>query len=266
MRERLVAEAGGKCANPGCAVRLLEIHHIREWAVYQTHDQKYMIALCASCHDAVTRGDLRLDDKTLYRWKGLVRGPGQSSGHLYVEPGGRPRVLIGSITAQGDSELVIFDLKSQQDLSFHVREQIIMHLNATVLDVRGNLLLKVVDNHVFDHSGGLLKIVQRPGKIRVTAPVDTKLLPLWALKQVRVREPFFPGGGLLTLLDLEVLEPNLVRVQGLWMHHRDGILITDRYIGLLEMGSERPTILIGAGVDTILNYTGPITKALFSLG
>jgi HNH endonuclease len=265
MRERLVAEVGGKCANPGCAVRLLEIHHIREW-LYQTHDEKHMIALCASCHDAVTRGVLRLDDETLYRWKSLVRGPGQSSGHLYVEPGGRPRLLIGSITAQGDSELIIFDLRSEQELSFQVREQVIMHLNATLLDLRRNLLLRVVDNHVFDHSGGLLRVMQRPGKIRVTAPLDTKLFPLWALNQVRVHEPFFPGEGVLTLLDLEVLEPNLVRVQGLWMHHRKGILITDSYFAFLDMQSEQPGIIIGAGVNTILNYTGPITEALFSMG
>jgi hypothetical protein len=266
MRERLVQEAGGKCANPGCALRLLEIHHIREWAIYQSHDEKHMIALCASCHDVVTRGELRLDDETLYRWKNLIRGPGQSSGHLYVEPGGRPTLLIGSITAQGDSELVIFNLRSEQELFFRVRDLVIMHLSATVVDVRGNLLLKVVDNHVFDHSGGLLNIVQRPGKIRVTAPVDTKLLPLWALEQVRVQEPFFPSGGVLTLLDLEVLEPNLVRVQGLWMHRREGILITDSYLAFLNMHSERPGIIMGAGVDTVLNCTGPITETLFSMG
>lgn len=88
MRERLVAEAGRKCANPGCAVRLLELHHIRAWAVYQTHDERHMIALCPSCHESVTPGDLRLDDETLYRWKNLIRGSGQASGHLSIEPGG----------------------------------------------------------------------------------------------------------------------------------------------------------------------------------
>ena len=30
----LRAQAGGKCANPGCPVPRTHLHHIREWAVY----------------------------------------------------------------------------------------------------------------------------------------------------------------------------------------------------------------------------------------
>ncbi len=184
MKERLIAEARGKCANPGCATRLLELHHIREWAIYQTHDEKHMIALCPSCHEAVTRGDLRIDDETLYRWKNLIRGSGQATGHLYVEPGGPARLLIGSVAVQADSDLAVFRLTDEQNLSFQVRDHAIMHLNATVANVKGEPLLDVVDNHIFDPSDGVVEVAQRPGKFRMTAPVDTKLLPLWSLASI----------------------------------------------------------------------------------
>jgi hypothetical protein len=265
MKERLVAEAGGKCINPGCATRLLELHHIREWAIYQTHDEKHMIALCPSCHEAVTRGDLRIDDETLYRWKNIIRGPGQAEGHLYVEPGGPARLLIGSVAVQADSDLAVFRLTDEQNLSFRVRDHDIMHLNATVTNVRGDPLLEVVDNHVFDKSNGVVEVAQRPGKFRMTAAVDTKLLPLWSLRQMRVQEPDFPRGGSLTLLDLEVVEPNLVKVQGVWIRHARGVIITDSRISFLDPERRAPVSIIGEGASSILKWSGPISAALFSL-
>src|SRR4051794_25788888 len=85
-KRALVREAGGKCANPGCAGARVHLHHIQAWAVYQTHDGEHMIALCPTCHDAAHGGTLRLDDDTLYRWKQLHRS-GARSGHIYVAPG-----------------------------------------------------------------------------------------------------------------------------------------------------------------------------------
>ena len=46
IKRALYAEAGYKCANPGCCTRLQELHHIRQWSVYQTHDGSEMIAIC----------------------------------------------------------------------------------------------------------------------------------------------------------------------------------------------------------------------------
>jgi hypothetical protein len=59
MKLQLVEQTSGKCANPGCANVLLELHHIREWRVYHVHDADHMIAICASCHDSVDRGKSR---------------------------------------------------------------------------------------------------------------------------------------------------------------------------------------------------------------
>jgi hypothetical protein len=58
VKNRLRTEARGKCANPGCSNVRAHIHHIREWAVYKTHDDQHMIAVCPACHDAIHHGAL----------------------------------------------------------------------------------------------------------------------------------------------------------------------------------------------------------------
>jgi hypothetical protein len=82
---------------PGCPNQLVEIHHIHEWHVYQTHDASHMIAICPSCHDAVDRGSLQISDDELYRWKGIDRKEALSTGHIFIEPGEAPRLLLGSL-------------------------------------------------------------------------------------------------------------------------------------------------------------------------
>src|SRR5918996_6078095 len=96
-KKRLRAEAGHKCANPGCPNRRTHIHHIREWAVYQTHVEQHMIAVCPSCHDAIHHGEIPLDDAVLYRWKSIPRGSGEIRSNIYVEPDRQPKLLLGSI-------------------------------------------------------------------------------------------------------------------------------------------------------------------------
>ena len=62
IKKHLIKESGNKCANPGCSNFLTEFHHIKEWVIYKTHDQKHMIAICPACHDSVSRGNLRIDE------------------------------------------------------------------------------------------------------------------------------------------------------------------------------------------------------------
>lgn len=62
----LIKKAGMKCANPGCSNYRVHIHHIKQWAIYQSNDEKDMIAICPVCHDVAHNGDLIIDDeKTL---------------------------------------------------------------------------------------------------------------------------------------------------------------------------------------------------------
>jgi hypothetical protein len=122
IKRVLLDQAGYKCANPGCPNSLTEFHHIHEWRVYQTHDAEHMIAICPACHDAVDRGDLQISDEELYGWKGIDRSLSVPIAHIFVEPGPTPRLRLGSITVQGESGVIVFDLSERHRLSLAVRD------------------------------------------------------------------------------------------------------------------------------------------------
>ena len=93
-KRALLRESDNKCANPGCAQRCqLEFHHIKQWAIYQSHDEAHMIVVCPTCHTAAHGGKLLIDDATLYAWKGINPTPG-SKRHdvLFVPAGPAPKL------------------------------------------------------------------------------------------------------------------------------------------------------------------------------
>jgi len=261
MKRTLIDQAGGKCANPGCPNRLVELHHIHEWHVYQTHDAEHMIAICAACHDSVNRGQLQISDEALYRWKGIDRRSTTHVGHIYVEPGEAPRLLLGSITARGDSGLVVFESSEQQRLSFVVHGSEIMLLNLKISSPNGGLLLDVVEGYVRQQDPSIEYRI-RPGAVEVPAGLDSPLVPGWVRASL-LREDDRYGEQPLPLLALEVIDRGLVRVQGLWLDKFRGVVITRDRLSFVARGRPRPITIVGAGENTILNYAGPVDSALF---
>lgn len=265
-KRKLITEAGGKCANPGCPNVLVEIHHIREWHIYRTHDPEHMIAICPACHDAVDRGDLKITDEDAYSWKRIVR-QAASRGHLYVEPGDvPPTLLLGSIAAQAESgDLVVFSQREDSQLSFKIAGLDIMQVNAIICGVDERPLVRVDDGHFQLIPGSQANLSQRPGRFRVTHPQDGSVLPEWALEQIRTHEAGFAAGPSVRILDMHVLEPNTVRVQGIWMKGEQGIVITKKSLIFLEQGQVGPISFSGAGLDTVLRFNGPAEAALFGI-
>lgn len=100
-----------------------------------------------------------------------------------------------------------------------------MNLDATVSDVYGNRLARVADGH-FQSEDPDSRVFQRAGHFRITHPLTADVMPGWALNQMRQQEPGFDSDGYVTMLEMEVLQPNLVRVQGLWIDDNGGFVIT----------------------------------------
>ena len=252
VKDALIREAGMKCANPGCANHRTHFHHIKEWAVYETSDQKHMIAVCPTCHDAVHYGTLAINDDTLYQWK-EIQHVSTNRAHLYIEPGISRKLLLGSIAVTGDSGLTVFELSPSNKLSFRLIDGDIFLVNLKITTVSGKEVVRVVDNHVN----------QRPGKIRIPASETAEFLKTWAIDSLRVQEPNYSIDGQLILLDIEVLEPGLVRVQGIWTEDKRAIVITLDRIAFISPERQQPLSICGEGANTVLNYTGSITSALF---
>jgi hypothetical protein len=126
----------------------------------------------------------------------------------------------------------------------------------------GQQLLRVRQNHVriVDPNVDFRHV---PGHVRVIAPATEPYVPPWVVDKVRQHEAAFAANGLLPLLDINVEEPGIVRVQGLWTHNDRVIVITDTLLGFVTPELREPISIVGVGRDTKLVYTGPIDTALF---
>lgn len=262
-KKALIEEAGNKCANPGCPAYLTEGHHIKEWAVYQTNDLKHMIAICGECHDQVHRGVLSIDDETLYLWKKIPRTP-YKGGHIYVEPGPSSKLSLGGLFVTCDTNVIIFELSSKNRLSFRVLDGDIFIVNLTICTIDGQEVIRVIDNHIKREVNPPLLYDARPGRVRITAPVSSDFLPAWALMSILVQEPDYATNGQLILLDMEVLEPGLVKVQGIWAEKWRAIVITKNRLAFLTPGRREPLSLCSDGA--VLHWSGPINTAMFGFG
>lgn len=261
IKRQLIEQVNGKCANPGCPNTLLELHHIHEWHVYHTHDAEHMIAICASCHDSVQRGELLIDDDEIYEWKRIVR-TGPRVGHIFVEPGSEaPRILLGTISVRGDDGLVIFDLAARHRLSFAVRDGDIMLLNLRVSSAAGEILVDVVDGYIRTRKPSI-DLRSRPGQIIIPAGFHSDLVPEWVRRKLINEDPFYGIEG-MPLLQIRVVRPGLVRVNGIWCDESTAVIATNTRLSFVDRIRQGPITFVGEGEQTILHYAGTVGLPLF---
>ena len=229
-----------------------------------------MIALCPTCHGAVHGGELSIDDATLYAWKATPRMARQRS-HIYVEPADEAMLLLGSLAVRGGpTGLLAFDFSPSTRLSFALANGDIFLLNLGVGTRAGRPVVQVVEGHVDVLEDDAVEFQRRPGRVRVTAPVEPRFLSSRGLEMMRVQEPAFATDGRLTMLDVEVVQPGVVRVQGIFpkQGEPDAIIVTRERLAFVSpgIGTREPTSLMGEGLASVLHYSGPIDTALFNMG
>ncbi len=279
LKQALIKEAGFKCANPGCPNALVELHHIKEWHVYKRHDQGDMIAICPTCHSHAHHGRLNIDDATIRSWKRIPRTK-QPRGHIYIEPSKRVSIVLGTLLFTSDQvgprSTTVFELSSHNRLGFRVAGTDIIHLSLSVSDSSGRLVLEVVDGHVNHSTEPSIQYESRPGRVRVTAPATTDYLPDEVVSQCFGPNcPAQLDNGRFTIVDVEVMEPGKVRVQGVWVEGNRGIVVGRGMLSITTNGADGKLGFVhfagyqdhrGDGGIATINLTGPITQeSMFSL-
>ncbi|CRN08023.1 MULTISPECIES: HNH endonuclease signature motif containing protein [unclassified Pseudomonas] len=265
IKKRLIAEAGNKCANPGCQNSRVEFHHIELWSIVKTHDESHMIAVCPSCHDACHNGLLVISEDVLYRWKKIQRPTHAVHSLIYAEPTESPRILLGTITFKPSNpgNLTVFELWPNNRLSFTINNTW-LQVNATISDSSGKSIASVIDNHLTGNVCMGVELIQRPGKFQLLVPTKKFYLPAEHVIMMRTVSPNYGEGEKITAIDLEVIAPGLIKIQGFWNHGKESVVITDEAISFCRPGLRQPISLVGDGEDTTVVYDGPIGGALFS--
>lgn len=227
VKAALLREAGGKCANPGCANSQVHHHHIKHWAVYRVHNTHDMIAVCPACHYACHYGRLKISDEALYAWKGIARPELPTSTHVYIEPGQELKILTGTIEfTTGNARVSVFTLPNGSHLTLRRVDNDILHVSAQLNDSDGRELLRVVENTVRFNRSNAMQVDQYPGRVRVTVDAAGGYAPQWLIEHVRVHEPQYAADGRVVALDVEVLRPGVARIQGCWPARDVGVVVT----------------------------------------
>ncbi len=263
VKKSLRDMAGGKCANPGCPTTRTHIHHIRQWAVYETNDAAHMVAICPTCHDAVHHGDLPIDDETVYRWKGIVRPDGPRRAHLYVEPGQSTKLLLGSIAVAATDSVVVFEFAETSNLRFRVADKEILLVSLGVRGTDGREIVRVTDNHLRNTIEDNVSVQQIPGHVRLMVPTTDQFVPSWVIALMQRQEPQFGADGQVPLLEIEVLEPGLVKVQGVWFDGDKAVVATKDRLSFLRPQMQQPLSFVGEGAGSVLQWAGPINGTMF---
>jgi hypothetical protein len=258
IKNKLRGEVGNKCANPGCANLRTHIHHIREWAVYETHDEDFMIAVCPACHDAIHHGALAISDETLLDWKGQRRADRQRTGHIYIEPSSQRRLLLGSIAVTADSRAAVFSLSPDSNVGLSIEDDEIVLLDLRLCSARGVEIMRVArSGHYKAAHHPDVSFDQRPGAFRVTVPCSPEFIPNWLIwaihaeNEVFIREP-------VTMIAVEVVEPGIARVEGIWVVGSRAIVVTKTELKFYAEGGTGPQTIVGAGKDSLLHFTGKV--------
>ena len=264
IRRQIIEEAGNKCANPGCTSWRVHLHHIEHWTIYESNDQKILIAVCPTCHDAIHHGSLKITDETLNDWKNIKRAKIPETFHLFIEPDKEIKLLTGTIAiSTRNQKIIVFQLSQNNLLKFRVLDDNIMILNLKIADTKGKKVLWVVDNYVRSKPFPDIEFLQVPGHIQVNVPANEQFIPLDILRKMRIQEKDYGEDGSIPALDLEVLRPGLVRVQGLWVENDKAVIITKERLSFIRPELRQPLSMTGEGEKSILMYVGPITRAMF---
>ncbi|MEO6032532.1 MAG: HNH endonuclease signature motif containing protein, partial [Burkholderiaceae bacterium] len=249
-KKLLREEAGGKCANPGCGNTRVHFHHIKEWAVYKSHDLQHMIAICPVCHDAVHNGVLEISDETLYQWKAeRSRALGLTTIPLYVEPSPDVRLELGSWSFKTENTLLsLFELSKDNLLGIRLLEPDDLRISARISDASGREVLRVVENLVRVQVDQKVKIESRPGHIRLTVPATEDYYPQWLLVHLLQMNSLYARTLRITSLELEVLRAGVVKVSGCWCERGYAIVSTPTAV----------LVFTGTGPPMVLGAFGPV--------
>ncbi len=257
IKRALLAEAGGKCANPGCSNWRAHIHHIKHWAVYKSHDADHMIAVCPSCHDEIHYGKLGMDDSTLYAWKGMKRHSPDPIAQLFVEPSNVIRIRTGDLEiATSSGELTIFELSNRSALSFRIMDSDLLRLSCRLHGKHGKDILRIVDNVVRVHKDKNINFTFRSGRATISVPVAEQYIPRWVVSSMRHRHPNFCRGLRVDILDVHVLTPGIVQLSGIWCDDKNAIVITPETIAFCQSSALPPWefVAYGEGAPPIIQY------------
>ncbi|KRR09556.1 hypothetical protein CQ12_13795 [Bradyrhizobium jicamae] len=224
-----------------------------------------MIALCPACHDAAHHGSLKITEQILYGWKSADRTQEYQQAVLSVEPAQKLGLVAGSIIVETAHEhAIVFELSNANTLAFRIEDDDILLVRSRLRNLEGREVLRISDNRIRSHRDQAVSFDSRPGRVRIEVPCTPAYIYPEMVRQMQFVEPSYGTSGRIPALDIEVLEPGLVKVRGIWASQKACVVITDERFAVLYPNLLWPLSIMDEQIIRII-WDGPITAALFNI-
>lgn len=244
---------------------MLELHHIREWAVYQTHDLQHMIALCPTCHEQVHRGQLRISDSELYAWKQqLRRSDGHSHTALYVAPSTDRKLYFGFVGVVVTDRKSILQIASGNSVTVEFRDDDLLLVDVTLTSRGGTRLVRLTNGTFSTERVSDVRFLTRTGLVELTAPDTSPIVPRWVLNRLRT-VPGHSFGNRVVLFRATVIAPGRVLLEGLWAMHDRAIVATADAIFWVSRTHSEPIMFFSSGHGEVGYRAGPMSVPVFGM-
>ncbi|MGH0498941.1 HNH endonuclease signature motif containing protein [Bacillus wiedmannii] len=244
IRRELMEEAGYKCANPGCSTRSrLELHHIKEWAVYKVHNTEDMIAICPTCHSYVHHGILEISDERLYEWKTILRNPvsTEKTDVMKIEKSMNSSMIIGPLTFKSNIGAIPFRMLDQI-IEYNIEKKDLYFLNICLKRPDGTEFLSATHNVIVSNLSNEVSYNYYDSRAVIKADFKDGFLPDWAIDEIRRFDEDFAQNE-VTVLDMEVIAPGTIKISNLVMVDGDAALVVNKgEIYYVVQGTIRPWI------------------------
>ncbi len=151
-------------------------------------------------------------------------------------------------------------------LSFEIINGKFPLIDLTIKSLNGDTIISLEKNYISSEISTDIKPKRRPGKFQLVLTNQAlSLIPSWIKRQHMLHDTDFFATQEHTLFDIEVVEPGLVKINGIWMYKDTALVISPNGMSVIRRGNEAPITFKGEGSKSILRYRGPISLPLFGL-
>lgn len=168
------------------------------------------------------------------------------------------KVQLGSIYATTEQRSLSCRFTEYNKVLFRIENDSIFLGDVEIKTLNGRRVLRIFNNQRRPTSEQV-QYQYQPRHVHVSAPLDPIFLPAWALESVRHHLPSYATDGRVTLLDMQLVGPNIVKMQGVWMSRDRGVVVLNDKLIWMPSTGEHSSIIGSPGETAMLIFRDALT-------
>jgi hypothetical protein len=161
------------------------------------------------------------------------------------------------------NQIIVFDLPNKNRLVLKVIDEDILSLDASICLSNEENIFKMTNNVIKYKKNDGIEVRRRTGKFQLILSGEAlKMIPNWIINQHLLSGSDYFATSEYKLIDIEVIEPGLVKIQGIWMDQETAIVVSPTNLSFINKNAFGTMHLVGKGLQTVILSSAP---ALFAM-